>query len=411
MAKLILCKQKLEEGTCKRGFILITVMVITMVLLALSFSLVKAITSELIISRSQKAGTICFYLAEAGIKEAIWRVKNDPGARDKFINSENGLTTFEHNPALIENGSYSVQIQNTAKGAAEITSTGFYNLASDIKAQRVIKVEIAQATSQSPLTDVAAFSGGASGNEDIRIAAANVRVINGSMISNRNIDIWLFGNVNVDKDVKAVRDIRVWPFSNLTAGGQIIEGISPLEMPLIDFDSADPNSLKSLAAAQGQVFTRQQLRNMLLNNPNLVLNGYIYVTGTVDIQPWQTLTVNGVLAADGAVTVGHLIFSGSLTVNHPEGQKSGIFSKQSLVIKGGGKANINGLIYIGDRIDIDASMPNNTIVVNGALYARRMYIWGFRTVNITQNNDYVNELIAPVFQTPVIEIQHWEEEY
>jgi hypothetical protein len=139
------------EKTClkAKGYILISVLIIMIIMMTLVYILSDALFSEMAIAGNQKTAVLTLNLAEAGIEEAIWRVQNDfdaDGARAKFLSGVEGTAThFGHDQALLVGGSYEVDIQYTAKSEATITSTALLSLGSK-QAQRKIIVKIAQAS-------------------------------------------------------------------------------------------------------------------------------------------------------------------------------------------------------------------------------------------------------------------------
>lgn len=406
----------------KKGYVLISVLVIMMVMLVITYFLADALFTEYSIARNQKAGTIAFNLAEAGVSEAIWRIQNEPGAKDKFLNSTDGQTDFAHNPALITNGEYSVNITNTAKGVATITATGLYHFGLKT-AQRKITQNVTQAITPPPYDyDGAIFTGGSTGEQDITVTAVNLNVTNGgSLISNR--DIWYtFSNINIAKDILAKGNIRNW-FSNVTAGGVIRENDpGTYNMPSIDINSSDPNSFLNRAIAQGQYFTGKEFDDLLHAQNNLIFNGIVFVDGGINIaaakrnEPAPTVTINGVLVANGSIDVGAPGKKGTLTVNHIVGQPSGLITTSKFTAWAYSVINITGLVYIGDRFSFDLwfnlDPATEAINITGGILSRRFNGNGLRTINIVFNKDLINEGLLPnPPETPVIQFQHWEEEY
>ncbi|GAI57320.1 unnamed protein product [marine sediment metagenome] len=73
------------KKNCQKGtVVIITFLVLVILLLLGSYFLVFAIT-ETRISKSQEAGARTYYLAEAGINELIWKIKNRVSPFPVFI--------------------------------------------------------------------------------------------------------------------------------------------------------------------------------------------------------------------------------------------------------------------------------------------------------------------------------------
>ena len=407
-----------------KSYVLVSVLVIMSVMLVLTYFLADALFSELAIARNQKAATVAFHLAEAGVQEAVWLIQNDADARYKFLNTEDGKTEFSHDdPALVSGGSYQVVIQNTAKGTATITSTGLFAIGLKT-AQRKILVNVTKAITPPPYDyDGAIFTGGSTGEEDITITAAELNITaDGSLISNR--DIWFtLSQVNVAKDILAKRNIRN-VFSNVTAGGEIRENDpGTYTMPSIDVTSDDPNSYKKRAQAPpNQYYTAKEFDDMMHAQHDLNFDGIVYVAGGINIvakkwsEPPPTVTVNGVLVAEGSIDVGTPLRRGTLTINHIEGQPSGVITLAKLTAWAYSQINITGLVYVGDRFSFDPwfnlDPSSKDINIKGGILCRRFEGRGLRTINIELDKNLINEPLQPSPpETPIIQFQHWEEEY
>jgi hypothetical protein len=332
------------------------------------------------------------------------------------MNTTNGVTNFSHNNALLTSGSYTVAIQNTAKGAATITVTGLYQ--TGIKqAQRRITTKVIQ-TNIGPYTaNAALFVGGPNpGNIDIH----NMNVNFGGAYAPAGIysggDITFGGNatVTVTENILANGStsngnstINLPPGDPLAlppvpAGVEQGNYSQTFTMPGIDVSSSSPTSYKSKATAQGHYYASAQFDTLI--NSQTTLTGIYYVAGAsgVNIKN-QNLTVNGILVSEGSVSVKN----GNLTINHSSGPSGlvtlGSFSTNNATII------INGLLYVGVSA---ASSNNTTMTVNGAILTHD-YSGNNTDLTLNFRPDWVNEALTGggSSQTPVIQLQHWEEEY
>lgn len=436
----------------RKSYVTITVLILMMVLVAASYSYADALFSELTIARNNKGASVAFSLADAGIQEAIYRVQYDTATRDTFMNSTNGTTIFSHNqPALIPNGSYQVTIQNTAKGAATVTAIGNYQIGTLRTARREIEVGIAQAPSTPSYPyDGGIFGSGGAGSSiaDIDFWYAPVRVYNGSILSNRDINFKFGSDVDIEgtfniideqpvpsgKAIEAGDNVTIsWP-SHVDCnclinddgnpatpqcgdnpGCTAIEGATAKTMPPIDFDSSSPNSYKNRAKNTtgpspdgNQYFIKQQdFKALIPKFSSATFNGVVYIDGPLDIDWGRTITMNGVIAASGGITISF----GQLFLNPPTGGgASGVLTQASFNIGTLGNFSGTGLVYTGDRTQINASFPY-PISLTGGILSRRTWVSGFRTVNIHFDADVINTALGNPNETPVIEINHWEEEY
>jgi len=419
----------------KNGYILVPTIVILSVILALVYFLTDGLISELAISFNQKGASLSFNLAEAGVQEAIWRVQNENSTKSTFLNTTNGTTNFSHNNALINGGSYSVSIQNTARAAADIVSTGYYAIGNKT-AQRKIIVKITKANTPPPYNyDGAIFTGGSTGEEDVTLRNMTLNITGshsidddndpltpmitepwGSLLSSR--DVWFTDStINVSRDILANRNIRNND-SSITVGGTINDYASQtLNMPAIDTSSTNPGSYKSLAQTYGHYYTNSQFQD-LIDSGNVNLSGIVYVSGSqgVIISNNHSLTINGILVSEGSIDVGSPSKKGTFTINHTEGQPSGVITMSKFTVWANGVVSINGLVYIGDRFSFDPydshTPTSQNINVTGGFLSRRLEGTGPRILNINFNQDYINEALLPnPNETPIIQTQHWEEEY
>lgn len=419
----------------QNSYILTSVLVIMMVLSAIVYFATDNLMSELSIAQNQKSATICFHLADAGVQEAVWRLQHENSARNTFLNTTDGVTTFNHDPALLAGGSYEVTIQNTALATATINAVGHFS--SGLKtARRQISVKVTKADTPPPYdNDGAIFTGGSVGEEDITLDLVNLNVTGsrmvdddndpetpeveepwGSLVSNR--DIWYtLSTLNIAKDIIAKRNIRN-VLSSVTVGGEIKENDpGTYSMPSLDITSDNIGSYKSLAIAQNQYYTAQQFSNMLENAGSLTLSGIVYVAGNgINIERGRSLTINGVLVSEGSIDIGSNTRQGTLIVNHSGNNPSGVVTLNKITAWSNSVIDIEGLVYVGDRFDIDPWYnlnPNSqAISIDGGLLCRRFNAHGLRTVNIHLNSDYINQTLLPnPDETPIIQTQHWEEEY
>lgn len=419
----------------KKGYVLISVLVIMMVLVTMMYFFSDALFSEMAISRNQKAATQSFHLAEAGVQEAIWRIRYDSTTKNTFLYTSNGTTTFNHNPALLAGGSYQVTIQNTAKATATITATGFLQMGLKT-AQRRLNVKVTKATGEPPYEYYGAiFTGGATGNEDIRINNATLNVTGdelvdhdndpltpeilmpvASLISARNVE-FDDSTISVAKDIIA-KNNYIEDDSTVTVGGVITEhDPNTYTMPVIDVTSSNPGSYKSQAQAQNQYYDDKTFKQMLQSGPQ-TFTGIVYVAGGsgITIDNNESLTVNGMLVSEGSIDVGDEHKAGTLTINHVNEDPSGVIALNKFTARAGGIVTIEGLVYIGDRFAFDpylSSKPaSKTINIEGGILCRRLDGSGKRILNIKFNRAWINQAIPlGPDEAPIIQTQHWEEEY
>jgi len=444
----------------QKSFISIATLIIASVLLLLGIYFLNFVLSEMRIVDSHTKASQAYYLAEAGINEAIWKLKNDHKGvsedgdkawADEFIkepNCESFSDSFTRNTDyLYPNSSYSVSIQNSSCARGEIVVVAYINLPNGSRVQRRVKTKAFKTINPSPTRNSGVFAGGET--DSIDFLAGYMNIYDGNIFSNYNINLDLVSTLRAYDDpetedieegkVAAVNYINKSLFSTIVSTGRCAKNVcdpsqacidagftcppSRISMPMIDFDSSDPNSYKSKAQAAGTVYTAQQFENLLWGNQNLTLNNPVtYVTGPIELKGGQTLTVNGVLVADGTISIGEDLCwyrslfqfrcgKSRLTVKHQEGYPSGILTKKR--IEAGlyaDRIDVNGLLYASDEFSL-VSMPS-VFEIKGGIIARKLTlvsIW--QALNVTLNNDFIREAIGIPEYSPIIQIEHWEELY
>ncbi len=405
----------------ENGYVLISVLVIMIVMLVITFFLADALFSEVSIARNQKATTLSFNLAEAGVSEAIWRIQNDSGAKNTFLNSVDGQTIIPEK-SLFANGSYSVIIQNTALGTATISSTGIYSFGLR-SAQRKIVQNVAQATYPPPFPyDSAIFSSPAGGTStgDLEFSTARLQIFGGSLLSGRDLLITQNSDISVEKTIQYTRNLKIKD-SNVKCSCSIngdgapkcseapdcsitVNSSSP-QMPEIDFEA-----YKAVAKVQNQYFNNAAdfLNLIPTNGQPTVFNGVVYVDDSFDIDNNRNLVMNGVLVSYGTINIGNNNTDGTLLLQNPGNKVSGVLVNKKLEINSRGKFSGSGLVWTGLAIDFNSS--ENAVDLIGGILGRRTYI-NNRTVTIYFDSETINNTLANPTASPVIEINHWEEEY
>ena len=405
--------EEIYNNQSKKGFLLIaSLFVLSTMIIIVSFYL-SAVLQEIRISNIVDASSQAYYLAEAGIQEAFWKLQNDSAYKSSFENSSDWSATFTRNDSIVPNGSYTVTIQNMAQAHALITATSTISVR-DAQSQRVLKADAFKALNESPVDDVALFS-----NENISSIGSKIQVIGGGLFTNNNLDLKFFSDWEVEQDASAVENIQVGVSSSLNALSEHDKNSPPIpseiQTPQIDFDSDDMTSLKSRADS---IYTKQEFMNLLEDFPVIELDGIIYVTGDVSIKKGHSLTVNGTLVADGSISVANGFSNeespANLYVYKQEGIASGVISKKNITF-GGFNANIyiEGLVYSGGSLRIqDGIFQNVSVAIEGGLIAQDINaLVSWNPITITLNQANINEALGTALFSQVLFINHWEEEY
>ncbi len=418
----------------KKGYVTIVVLIIMMVLVAATYLYADAIYSEMAIARNNKGASIAFSLAEGGIQEAIHRIQYNEPTRNTFLNTADGTTEFSHSSALINNGSYSVTIQNSALGVATVTAIGNFSMGLKT-ARREIQASIAQATMPPPYDDDAAIFSHSAGGEstgDLEFNYATIRIYDGSLASGRDIrfqysDVQVEGNISregnisgngtsVDCDclIEDDGDPLTTQCSDNPSCAYSTESAG--EMLQVDFDSISANSYKNQAITLNQYYESDSeffTQTGFLDDTTKTFNGVVYIDGKLDLDENKILIMNGVLAGSGTINIGgnanNSHANATVQINSPgANQASGILSTHDVIVKKRGNLNGTGLIYSGTKVHLYNS--SEVIDLTGGILTRRLLVTN-RSLTIHFNADIINWALDNPSGTPVIEINHWEEEY
>lgn len=442
----------------QKGVIIILVFLIMGLLFLLGAYFLSFAVVETKISSSQKQAGKTYYIAESGINEAIWKLKNDITLLDGDSQWADDFIDPNKNPYLdgsywsasfthsFEGGSYSVSIQNTARGKGIITAVSTVPLDGGKTSQRIVKTAVFKALA-SPIENSGIFTGGASENIDIDLS--NIRVNKGNLFCNNNLNISWFSNIDINdnpdtEDILEGQILVANNFKNLLSNidstaicaknscTQNCSGYSPgltscppdsVSVPIVNFDGSDQYSFKtraqnaeSLGLCQALcngnpcstkcVFSQNEFEDILWDigqGGTLTLNNQItYVTGTIDLKGGKTLIINGTLVSDDNIYIGksikwtkggqqHYGFS-QIAVNRPlEDGPSGILAKRKINFDAYSSfypINITGIVYSNDEIRI-TSVPESFDVIGGMIGRKISFSSLWQWFNVTMDNDII----------------------
>ena len=446
----------------KKGSALIVAIIVLGSMVFLSTYFISFSLTGSRMASSQKYADQAYYLAEAGVQEAIFKLKNDASWKTAFETLPTpsdpnclswSIPSYERIGGIFSNGTYQITVTNLGCAKAEITSQAFIEASSVKKSQRIVKVKISKAMGN-PISEYGIFTGGASGNVNI-ILTDPLTLHGGNMLVENNLQIKTLSKVYIDEKVLVGNQVSIDGSSQLNsiancsanmcqAGCEEETECPPtdIDMPPIDFDSPSPDSFLSKAnisdcsflRSDGKVnciFTKNEFENVLWNNyPTIVFptGAVVYVLGDVNIRAGQDLTIAGTLASDRDINLGQdncwlkseppFIRCGFSTVKvlRPDNASpSGLLAKRKLGIGGsfGIGAHslfVNGLVYSGDQMTISSVLA--PIEIHGGLVARKIdfsSIW--QPFDIYLDADVIVDTFGVASYSPVIIVDHWEEEY
>jgi Tfp pilus assembly protein PilX len=395
---------KANKKTVSRGFALIAAILAVAVIGVLAFYVSSFTITENKISSTQSDSVKAYYLAESGVADAINKIKNDSAWKTAFETDPSWNQTYTKSDALYPGSSYTIQISNTALAHGIITVTGNYTTGNKVS-KRIMKALIFKASGgTSTLDTIGIYSYG-----EIKTQSANnITINNGGLHSNGNIITNASTNLTVQGAITAVGS------NNLTAGNVHADStrdkhsnppVAIVEMPSVSFDNAgDPNSLKARAA---HVYTPTQFANTVLNNSIITLTGINYVTGDINITGAKIITINGALVSDGSININGAV---NMTVNQPTtSTPAGLIAKNNITFTAAANVNLSGIIYGNNTCDMSNSALNLT--VNGAIICMNTNLKGTANLTINTNPQRTAAVLGSAGFSPVVTVQHWEEEY
>ncbi len=432
---------KRKNDASSHGFAIIIVVILISVILIFAggFALISIIESRA--TNSQTQSIKAYYNAESGIQEAIWKIQNNSEWRENFANDPEWEETIERTNLFSEGGSYTVQISNSDLNEANLSSLGKQIIRSDTFARRMVGTMIYQTGDASEEAEDPEIGGGDGGNEEsVKIPNMDGTVlavdnglnfsgvvadITGNIYSDSDINVRLWSDVDVSRNVRAIGDVNVDVNSSVSSAGISARNYPPvpdvLESPYVGFD--DPNdslSIKARATVLNQVYTAEEFNFLLEQTPNFSKDGAVYVTGAVSVERGENLSINGALAADGAITIGNIwqwwdpcvANDAQVTINHVAGSPAGIFSKGRIIINTCvGDIYINGVIYAGESFNM-TSIENNFTLEGGVVAQEIQWTGIWDGISLTFNENAMNDTLRTGGRfAPLISFDHWEEEY
>jgi len=399
-----------KEINRRSGFVLIMSVLVLTSLLVVGSYLVSASNSEYKIANAQFTATKNYYLAESGVNEMLWKIKNDTNTRNAFLA---GTLSSSHD---IDRSSvfgdtksnYKVTAVSTATAEASIIATSTYQVGNSVS-QRVVKSYVSKATGSGTSWPFSTFAGGRGSQQNGNFTFTGSGIVltsNGSRLhANQVFKVQGAEVVVNDGAVTSSNTI------NIVAGGRLTLNDSYQDAPTttvdtlqIDFDSDDPNSWKNRATATYTSAAFSSLPN------NSTLTGIIYVNGNANVTG-KNMTINGVLVSSGTISL--TLAGQNFTVNKNDTYGGGLLGKNNVSITtAGGQITVNGLVYSGNNLNITSAGTNFTI--NGSMtgFDARITASG-GSIILNYNLDNFQQVIDPVWnpESPLIQIDHWEEQY
>jgi hypothetical protein len=403
----------------KRGYALATILILLGVCMFGAAALVTISVLESKISRSQTESTVAYYVAEAGVHDAVWRLNNDSTYKAAMsAGTLNATYTATNKPATGE--SFTVTLTTPAEGAgyALIDVTGTSNNGTFTSSRR-IQVSAFQGGSTPSIGDNALFAGGSQGLS-LTNGSSSLVVTNGDFYSRGGITINQ-ATLNVGPNKIEAVGTYVANSANVTAGGGIFASNrppAPGDIPTPGFDFAQYNSLpttkctSALYASQTQLrCTPAQFQTLIGNNTTFSFpNQVVYVSGALTMNSWaknKTLNFNGLFVVNGGFSITGAASNLAVNVTDPGTGKSGVVASGA-INNASGNWNIQGVLYTAGSLTLTNS---RNVTVDGAMVAGgKLDINTGLQLNLNFNPTRASGVLGSSNPTTV-EVSHWEEEY
>jgi hypothetical protein len=389
------------------------------ILLFISIFFLNFALNENKIAKSHALAQRTYYLAETGVNEAIWRIKNDPSFRSGFLEDSWATTSYRVAPFGNNSESYQFEITNSSKAHSVILATGNIDLGNNKKTQRKVRTYVYQAIGESVIGDNGGYADG-----NIDISSSIVNFYNGSAHSNNNFIVNNNSVVTVDSDLNAAGNYLKHSSANVSIASSTYAANFPpaapqILMPAVDFNSVSPDSLLNRA---NTVYTEAQFSTLMKNNQNLLISGGItYVQGDVEVAGNQIITIeNGLLVVERDFTIGFKekwegrTGPSSLYIDHAAAIPSGVIAGRHInILEHTQDVESRGVIYANDLMDIkNFNAVGGSFNVYGGLIARKLTISScWNPINIYYDSEIIDSTLGSATTSPTIIVEHWEEEY
>lgn len=392
----------------RRGFALITSTILTALLLVLGAFFVSISTTDIRIALTHGNVTRAYYLTEAATSLLIREIQDDNTLNTAFIDgtlSSANSTRIRQN--VFEQGDQiSVYAESSGRGIATIYATGTLPSQGNTIIRRT-RTDIARALGGS-VTDYSLLIGG--NNQDLKLQT-DVNINGGIIYASDDAELSNNAHITVNQgQLWAHDEIRINPGSTLTLNDSTTtEGVPALDMPGIDFDSAEPTAWRRQAT---QIMTPSQFNALLTGT---TLTGIIFVDGSpADLK--KDLTINGLLVINGSFEIE---YPANLRILQSPNWPSGLLVKNTLEIEH--STYVEGLVYASNYLEIeydtDDTQDQLNVTVQGGLIGRQAVIRreasGPTAISITHDDELIGKVLQQDFNqvSPLIDVNHWEEEY
>lgn len=403
----------------QRGYALGTILILLGVCMFGAAALVSISILESKISRSQLEGTVAYYVAEAGVTDAVWRLNNNNAYKTALDNGTLNVSYSVSDQPQSGQG-FTVTIATSAQGAgyATINVTGTADNGTFV-AQRRIEAQVFLGDPTVVLNiGTNAFFGG--GSVSVTNGGSAINVTNGDWYSRGNITI---NQATVNAAGRYIKAVGSYSANNasVTAAGINASNYppAPTDVSVPGYDFTQYNSLptdrctSALYASQTQLrCTAAQFQALIGASTNFTFpNEVVYISNNLSFTSWvrnKTLNFNGLLVINGDLAVNGSASNFYVNINDPGTGKSGVIVRSNMN-NSNGTWTVNGILYASGSINFT---NNQVMTIDGAVVAGgAVNINTGLSLNLNFNPTRAFVVLGGTSTPTAVQVLHWEEEY
>ena len=401
----------------KPGFALATVLILLSVALFSAGAVITVSGLESKISVSEREGIDAYYVAEAGIDDALWKIQyNDAvcGSGGCATMLQAGNLNYSYSAANTPTAGkgYSVIMQSVAGqpvGTVSLTSVGSVLTAGFTATRKIVSTGYL-----GPQTSTINSSAILSGN------SVSIRNPN-STISINNGNFYAYGGISLNSATLNMGANCIQSQGSYSQGTSTVTSSGSPCIQASNYPTPPPNpailvpgfSFPYYQTIANNSYTSADFISAIqVGGTPVTFRGpvtYISDSLLLNTNAARGITINiiGMLVINGSLTTTGNLNGTNINIIDPGNGKSGIFVSQSVTLNSGA-FNVAGVLYTASTMKIIDSQP---ISVNGALVAA-----GSLDINASANMDltYNNTRATSSFglgPPSVLQLRHWEEQY
>lgn len=327
----------------ERGTVFMTTMISMFIMTLIATYVFEVSSQDLNLAKQMDKSLQALGLAEAGLAEALSRLKVD-------IND----TIFNETP--LGEGTYAASV-STVSGRQLVSSTGTVSGFS-----RTVTAEV-QPPSASALNYI--LAGGS--DLDLKLTAKSTATITGDIYAANNISMKATAS-QASIVIQNPGDVYAGGTITNSGGNIIYHSLNPNWPTLISFPVFDYTFYQAIAQTNGYYYNTNKTYTAASPLPTFPTGGVIYVNGNITISATQP-TTKACLIATGSITISQGTTTINQYLNYPAMMtRDGDITIRSVGNSAQGTLVATGLVYAGN--DFSISGNHNTATVTGSIIAR-----------------------------------------